>query len=170
MLLVVFDEARGRTRRLVAMQRITEGITGAQQYGHIVDRALEELKYGMRVRGSWFRLVESGHLVATHAAGMTSDFLRDAGFAEISDSVSKILEHPGAQVTSRNDAGHEPKEALQHEKIRQVVTVPVLGGKAPVGLLMLGNCYGRQWTAEELEFLQACAKQIALGVENFRLL
>jgi len=170
MLLVVFDEARGRTRRLIAMQRITEGITGAQQYGHIVDRALEELKYGMRVRGAWFRLVESGHLVATHAAGMTSDFLRDAGFAEISDSVSKILEHPGAHVTSRNDAGHEPKEALEHEKIRQVVTVPVLGGKAPVGLLMLGNSYGRQWTAEELEFLQACAKQIALGVENFRLL
>src|SRR5438477_7252307 len=31
MLLVVFDEARGRTRRLIAMQRITEGITGAQQ-------------------------------------------------------------------------------------------------------------------------------------------
>ncbi|MGZ4818875.1 MAG: PAS domain S-box protein [Terriglobales bacterium] len=170
MLLVVFDEARGRTRRLIAMQRITEGITGAQQYGHIVDRAVEELKYGMRVRGVWFRLVESGHLVATHASGLTSDFLRDAGFAEISDSVSKILEQPSAQVTSRNDAGHEPKAALEHERIRQVVTVPVLGGKAPVGLLMLGHSYGRQWTTEELEFLQACAKQIALGVENFRLL
>jgi PAS domain S-box-containing protein len=170
MLLVVFDEARGRTRRLLAMQRITEGVTGAQQYGHIVDRAVEELKYGMRVRGAWFRLAEGGHLVATHAAGLTSDFLRDAGFAEISEGVSKILEHPGAHVTSRNDARHEPKEALEHEKIRQVVTVPVLGGKAPVGLLMLGNSYGRQWTAEELEFLQACAKQIALGVENFRLL
>jgi hypothetical protein len=136
MLLVVFDEARGRTRRLLAMQRITEGVTGAQQYGHIVDRAVEELKYGMRVRGAWFRLAEGGHLVATHAAGLTSDFLRDAGFAEISEGVSKILEHPGAHVTSRNDAGHEPKEALEHEKIRQVVTVPVLGGKAPVGLLM----------------------------------
>jgi PAS domain S-box-containing protein len=170
MLLVVFDEARGRTRRLIAIQRITEGISGAQQYGHIVDRAVEELKYGMRVRGAWFRLLEGGHLVATHAAGLTSDFLRDAGFAEVSDSVSKILEHAAAQVTSRNDAGHEPKEALQHENIRQVVTVPVLGGKAPVGLLMLGDSYGRQWTAEELEFLQACAKQIALGVENFRLL
>ena len=35
---------------------------------------------------------------------------------------------------------------------------------------MLGHSYGRQWTTEELEFLQACAKQIALGVENFRLL
>ena len=170
MLLVVFEEARGRTRRLIAMQRITEGISGAQQYGHIVDRAVEELKYGMRVRGVWFRLAESGHLVATHASGLTSDFLRDAGLAEISESVSKLLEQPCARVTSRSETGHEPKDALEHEGLRQLITVPALGGKAPVGLLMLGNTYGRQWTAEELEFLQACAKQIALGVENFRLL
>ena len=170
MLLVVFEEARGRTRRLIAMQRITEGISGAQQYGHIVDRAVEELKYGMRVRGVWFRLAESGHLVATHASGLTSDFLRDAGLAEISESVSKLLEQPCARVTSRSETGHEPKDALEHEGLRQLITVPALGGKAPVGLLMLGNAHGRQWTAEELEFLQACAKQIALGVENFRLL
>lgn len=170
MLLVVLDEARGRTRRLLAMQRITDGIAGAQQYGHIVDRAVEELKYGMRVRGAWFRLVESGHLVATHAAGLSSDFLRDAGFAEVSEGVSKILQQATARVNSRDDAGHEPKEALENEKIRQVVTVPVLGGKAPVGLLMLGHSHKRHWTSEELDFLQACGKQLALAVENFRLL
>jgi PAS domain S-box-containing protein len=170
MLLVVMDEARGRTRRLVAMQGITDSVAGAQQYGHIVQRAVDELKYAMRVRGAWFRLVETGHLVATHSAGLSSDFLRDAGFAEISEVVSKILSHADAQVTRRDDAGHEPKEALEHEKIRQVLTVPVLGGKAPVGLLMLGHSYGRKWTEEELEFLQACGKQLALAVENFRLL
>jgi PAS domain S-box-containing protein len=170
MLLVVMDEARARTRRLVAMQGITDSIAGAQQYGHVVQRAVDELKYGMRVRGAWFRLVETGHLVATHSAGLSSDFLRDAGFAEISEGVSKILSQPGAQITRRDEAGHEPKEALEREKIRQVLTVPVLGGKAPVGLLMLGHSYGRKWTEEELEYLQACGKQLALAVENFRLL
>jgi PAS domain S-box-containing protein len=170
MLLVVMDEARARTRRLVAMQGITDSIAGAQQYGHVVQRAVDELKYGMRVRGAWFRLVETGHLVATHSAGLSSDFLRDAGFAEISEGVSKILSQPGAQITRSDEASHEPKEALEREKIRQVLTVPVLGGKAPVGLLMLGHSYGRKWTEEELEYLQACGKQLALAVENFRLL
>jgi two-component system NtrC family sensor kinase len=170
MLLVVLEEARGRTRRLLAMQAITASVPGAQQYGHVVERTLDELKYAMRVRGVWFRLVESGHLVATHAAGLSSEFLRDAGFAETSDNVSKILAHSSAHVSFRDATEHEPKEALEREKIRQVVTVPVLGGKAPVGLLMLGHFYGRQWTAEELDFLQACAKQLALAVENFRLL
>jgi PAS domain S-box-containing protein len=170
MLLVVLDEARGRTRRLMAMQAVTESIAGAQQYGQVVQCAVEELKWAMRVRGAWFRLIESGHLVATHAAGVSSDFLRDASFAESSESIAKLLSQSSALVTKAADAGHEPREALGSEKIRQVVTVPVLGGKAPVGLLMLGHSFRRQWTAEELEFLQACAKQLALAVENFRLL
>lgn len=170
MLLVVLDEARGRTRRLLAMQAITGSIPGAQQYGQVVERTVDELKYAMRVRGVWFRLVESGHLVATHAAGLSSDFLRDAGFAELGDKVAQALSQSSARVTSRNSTEHEPQTVLEHEKIRQVVTVPVLGGKAPVGLLMLGHSLRRQWTAEELDFLQACAKQLALAVENFRLL
>jgi PAS domain S-box-containing protein len=170
MLLVVLDEARGRTRRLMAMQGITESVAGAQQYGHIVQRAVEDLKYAMRVRGAWFRLIETGHLVATHAAGLSSDFLRDAGFAEISESVLTTLGQAGARVTARDQAGQEPTESLKSERIRQVVTIPVLGGKAAVGLLMLGHSHSRQWTAEELDFLQACAKQLALAVENFRLL
>ncbi len=170
MLLVTLDEARGRARRLAAMQAITDSVGVAQQHGHVVQHAIEELKRGMRVRAAWFRLVEGGHLVATHATGVSADFLRDAGFAETSENVSKILNQGISQVTTRDNSGHEPKEALEQEKIRQVVTVPVLGGKAPVGLLMLGHSFGRQWTAEELDFLQACAKQLALAVENFRLL
>jgi two-component system NtrC family sensor kinase len=169
-LLVVFDEARGRSRRLRAMQAITESIAGAQQYGHVVQRAVEEMKRAMRVRAAWFRLVETGHLVATHSAGLSSEFLRDAGFAEMNEAVSKTLSQPVAQVTTSEGAAHEQKESLKSEKIRQLITVPVLGGKAPLGLLMLGNSHGRLWTAEELEFLQTCAKQLALAVENFRLL
>lgn len=170
MVLVVLDEARGRTRRLLAMQAISDSIAGAQQYGHIVERAIEALKYAMRVRGAWFRLIESGHLVATHATGVSADFLRDAGLAEMNEKVSNLLSQTRASVTSRDEAGPEPEEALEREKIRQVVSVPVLGGKAPVGLLMLGYSWSRQWTGEELDFLQACAKQLALAVENFRLL
>ena len=101
MLLVVFDEARARTRRLLAMQAITESIAGAQQYGNVVQRAVEELQRVTRVRAAWFRLIESGHLVPTHAAGLSADFLRDAGFAEITEERSKIWNIPDAQVSNR---------------------------------------------------------------------
>ncbi len=170
MLLVVFDESRSRTRRLQAMQAITGSIATAQQYGNVVQRAVEELQAVTRVRAAWFRLSEGGHLVATHAAGLSSDFLRDAGFAEITEDISKLLEHSDPKVTTRDTAAPESRECLESENIRQVVIIPVVGNKAPVGLLLLGNSRNRQWTSEELDFLQACGKQLALAVENFRLL
>ena len=79
MLLVVLDEARTRTRRLQAVQAITTSMASAQQYGNVVQSAVEELQRLTRVRAAWFRLVEGGHLVATHAVGLSADFLRDAG-------------------------------------------------------------------------------------------
>ena len=112
MLLVVLDEARSRARRLRAVQAITSSIASAQQYGNVVQSAVEELQRLTRVKASWFRLLEGGHLVATHAVGLSPDFLRDAGFAEINDDISKLLEKPGPQVTTRNAAGPEPVECL----------------------------------------------------------
>jgi PAS domain S-box-containing protein len=170
MLLVVFDESRMRTRRLCAVQAITNSLVSAQQYGNVVQSAIEELKRLTGVRAAWFRLLEGGHLVATHAVGLSPDFLRDAGFAEMNDDIHKLLAQPGPQVTTREAAGPEPKACLETEKIRQLVMVPVMGNKSPIGLLLLGGSISRQWTPEELEFLQVCAKQLAVAVENFRLL
>ncbi len=170
MLLVAMDEARVRTRRLRAVQAITSSMATAQQYGSVVQAAVEELQSLTGVRAAWFRLLEGGHLVATHAAGLSSDFLRDAGMAEITDEITKLLNHPGPVVTTRESAGPEPELCLENEKIRHLVMVPVVGNKSPIGLLLLGSSGNRLWTAEELEFLQGCAKQLAVAVENFRLL
>ena len=170
MLLIVLDQAQARTRRLHAVQAISSSIAAAQQYGSVVQRTLEELRRALRVRGAWFRLLEAGHLVATHATGLSSEFVRDAGFAAQNEETSKLLAQTSPRVTLPENAAHEPEQCLDHEKIRQLVIVPVAGAKAPLGLLTLGHSRSRQWTPEELEFLQACGKQVALAVENFRLL
>ena len=168
MLLVALDHARARARRLVAIQTVTESIATAQQYGNVVQCAVDELWRLTHAR-IWFRLLESGNLVATHAAGLSSDFLRDAGIIPVDEKISKLLELPAANICTRNDS-HEHQECLKDEKLNQLVTVPVIGNKAPVGVLTLGTRASREWNSEETEFLQACAKQIAVAVENFRLL
>jgi two-component system NtrC family sensor kinase len=170
MILVAFGQARMRTRRLLAMQALTSSMATAQQYGNVVQCAVAELHRVTRVRAAWFRLLEGGHLVATHAVGLSSDFLRDAGFAELNDDLSKLLAQTEPQVTTRQTPGPETEQCLEVEKIRQLVIVPVVGNKSPVGVLLLGNSGSRHWTAEEFEFLKGCAKQLALAVENFRLL
>jgi two-component system NtrC family sensor kinase len=170
MLLVLLGEMRGRTRRLQAMQAITESIASAQQYGSVVQCAVNEIRRVAGVRSCWFRLVEGGHLVATHGAGISPEFLRDAGFAQITDETSKLWEKRTPQVAKSNKAGTEPSDCLTAEKIRQVVIIPAAGNKAPIGLLMIGVSASRQWTPEELEFFVSCARQVALAIENFRLL
>lgn len=170
MLLVVLDQTRQRTRRLSALQALTNSMSGAQQYGNVVQPALEQLQHVLRVRATWFRLLDAGHLVATHAAGLSAEFLRDAGMVPMSEDLTKLLEKPDPRVASRNAADPEAGLILEAEKIQQVILVPVIGNKSPVGLLLLGLSTSRQWTPEELEFLQTCARQLATGVENFRLL
>ena len=170
MLLLVLGEMRAWARRLEALQSVTNSIASAQQYGSVVQCAVEEIQRVSGMRACWFRLVEGSHLVATHAAGLSAEFLRDAGFAQITDEISKLWEKREPKVQKAEDDTCEPADCLAVEKIHQLVMVPVVGSKAPVGLLMIGHSSGRQWTTEELAFLQSCARQITLAVENFRLL
>jgi PAS domain S-box-containing protein len=170
MLLIVFSQARRRSQRLLAMQALTAAVANAQQYGNVVQVAVQQLKHTLPVRAAWFRLIEGNQLVATHAAGVSADFLRDAGLAEISEEITHLLEQSEARISKRDAASPEDMDLLHGEKIWQVVTVPVLGNKSPIGLLFLGSSATRDWTGEELTFLKAYAKQLAVAVENFRLL
>ena len=170
MLLVIFGESRARTARLLSMQAITHSMACAQQYGNVVQSAIEELQRVTGSRSAWFRLLEGGQLVATHAVGLSADFLRDAGFATLNDEFSQFLAAGAPQVIKAEAATSEQADALALEKLNQLVLVPVMGNKSLVGLLLLGNSSSRQWTEEELAFLQGCAGQLALAIENFRLL
>jgi PAS domain S-box-containing protein len=170
MLLVVFGEARARGRRLRVLQALTESIVLAQQQGGMMEDALGELRELTRSEAAWFRLIEGGDLVATHAVGVSPDFLRDAGCAELTESVSQMLER--GKPVKAHGSGVSPENAglLKSEKLDSLLMVPVLGKKRPIGLLVLGNVQARRLTAEELEFLESCGRQLGIAIENFRLL
>ncbi len=170
MLLVVFGEARARGRRLKVLQALTESIVLAQQQGGMMEDALGELRGLTKSEAAWFRLIEGGNLVATHAVGVSPDFLRDAGCAELTESVSQMLER--GKPVKAHGSGASPENAglLKSEKLDSLLMVPVLGKKTPIGLLVLGNVQARRLTAEELEFLESCGRQLGIAIENFRLL
>src|SRR5580692_6606330 len=170
MLLIVFGEARARDRRLKVLRALTESIVLAQQQGGMLDESLGELQRLTKSRAAWFRLIEGGHLVATHAVGVSTDFLREAGFAQLTEDVSEMLERGRAVTAAANEAGSEDSGLLEQEKLKYVVMVPVLGKKSSIGLLMLGSAAPRKLTPEELEFLETCGRQLGIAIENFRLL
>jgi PAS domain S-box-containing protein len=170
MLLVVFREARARAQRLTVLHALTESIILAQQQGGMMDKALEALRQLTESKAAWFRLIESGHLVATHAVGVSSEFLREVGIAELSGSASQMLEQGKPVTVRRDDPSPEDQELLQSEKIRHLLMVPVLGKKSPIGLLILGTAADRKLTVDENEFLETCGRQLGIAIENFRLL
>ena len=169
-LLVVFDEGRARGKRLAVAQGLNAEIASAQQYGNMVQSAIEKLQALTQARAAWFRLLEGGHLVATHTAGVSADFLRDASLATVTEELRVMLERAEPHVAKTGDAAPENPECLQAQKVRHVVMLPVVGKKSPIGLLVLGMSRKVLWTPEELEFLHGCARQVAMAIENFRLL
>jgi PAS domain S-box-containing protein len=170
MLLIVFGEARARGRRLKVLRALTESIVLAQQQGGMMEEALGELQRLTKSKAAWFRLIEGGHLVATHAVGVSTDFLREAGFAQLTESVSQMLEQGKPVLARANGASPEDAGLLNAEKLQYVVMVPVLGKKSSIGLVVLGSARARNLTAEELEFLETCGRQLGIAIENFRLL
>ena len=169
MLLVVLGEARAEGKRLNVLRALTESTVLAQQQGGMMEVVLEQLQRLTTSRAAWFRLIEGGHLVATHAVGVSTDFLREAGLAELSESVSQTLQRGKPVMAHRAGAAPEDAGLLKSEKILYVVIVPVLGKRAPIGLLVLGSTSARKLTTEELEFLETCGRQLGIAIENFRL-
>jgi PAS domain S-box-containing protein len=170
MLLVVFQEARARSQRLAVLRSLTESVVLAQQQGGMMDKSLEELRRLTKSKAAWFRLIEGGHLVATHAVGVSQEFLREMGIAELTDNVSQMLAQGTVQIPKRGDPTPEDEQLLKSEKLLHLVIVPVLGKKSPIGLILLGSPHERKLTAEELDFLEICGRQLGIAVENFRLL
>jgi PAS domain S-box-containing protein len=170
MLMLALSEARARTGRLLVLQYLTRSTASAPSYGNIVQPVLEELRRLEHVRAAWFRLVDGENLVATHAVGLSAEFLRVNSFAPLNEDCSKLLEAAEPTIAKRDTAFPETPESLKDEKIRQIVIAPVLGNKAAVGLLFLGDSGSRHWNPDELDFLAACAKQLAVAIENSRLL
>ncbi len=136
----------------------------------MMDKSLEELQRLTKSKAAWFRLIEGGHLVATHAVGVSQEFLREMGIAELTDNVSQTLAQGTVQIPKKGEPTLEDEQLLKSEKLLHLVIVPVLGKKAPIGLILLGGPHGRKQTAEELDFLEMCGRQLGIAVENFRLL
>ena len=170
MLLIAFQEARARDQRLSVLAALTESIVLAQQQGGMMDKSLEELRRLTRSKAAWFRLIEGKHLVATHAVGVSQEFLREMGMTELNESVSQTLARGMPETARRSNASLEDGLLLKSENIHHLVMVPVLGKKSPIGLVVLGSARARELTAEELDFLETCGRQLGIAVENFRLL
>jgi two-component system NtrC family sensor kinase len=169
MLLVVFDEFRVRTRRLASLNALTTNIARAAEQGPMAPDALKDLQKLMEASAIWFRLRNGQKLTIFQHSGLSEDFLRARSSISTSDQLEAIPPENRPAVISAASLNPVHSSFLEHEKLKQLVIVPVPGKKSMVGILVLGNRTRKSFAPDEFSFLMSCGQQLGLALENLHL-
>jgi len=156
-------------QRLQALSATAESIVRAQQPNGLIEQALPELQRATQSLAVWFRQFENGRLLPAHATGVSQDLFRELAALELNGALSEAMDRATPYLANRDDPSPEDAAWLRSAKVRQVLLVPVVGKKSPIGLLSIGGARKKDHSAEELDFLETCARQLGIAIENFRL-
>jgi PAS domain S-box-containing protein len=170
MIFTVFDDSKARTKRLHVVNTLTTSIARAQQYGPMMQTALEELKSLMHARAAWFRILEGDRMVVAQHIGVSPEFIRTVGQIGLDDTLQQVFQQGTPMVLKTAGIAPPLNQQLKLENLNHVVLVPVLGKKSVIGTLALGWSRGRFFTPEDIDFLSTTANQLGMAVENLRLL
>ncbi|MGA2354590.1 MAG: GAF domain-containing protein [Terriglobales bacterium] len=169
-LVVVLDDSRLRTRRLIMLNELTGTIARGQNHAPMMQTALEKLRVVAGAKASWFQLMEGDHLVPTQHAGLSPEFLRAIGHVGTDGIEARVLEENRATVIQVSEMSAPQREQLAKHGLHHAILLPVQGKKTVIGVLSLGYSGRRHHTREELEFLETVVQKLGIAVENLRLL
>jgi PAS domain S-box-containing protein len=168
--LLALEDSRARMHRLALLNELTITISRAQNHGPMMQSALEKLKTMVRAKAAWFRLLEGERMIVSQYVGISPEFLRAIGQVSVDETLARVMEGNKAAVLKSTAVPNEVGEQLRAERLRQVVILPVIGKKAPIGTLTLAFSSEQPRIVEELEFLEAICQQLGIAIENLRLL
>jgi len=168
--LIALEDSRTRIDRLAVLNELSVTISRAQNHGPMMQAALEKLKAVVGAKAAWFRLLEGERMVVTQYVGISPEFLRAIGQVSLDETLSHVFEGNKAAVLKLSEVGPEVRDELQAHGFRQLVVLPVVGKKAPIGTLTLAFAAQRPRLAEEIAFLETTSQQLGIAIENLRLL
>jgi PAS domain S-box-containing protein len=173
----LYREAQRRRDVAEVLARLGRELTGtleAERVADLVTRGIVDL---LGVQGSVvFRYEpEAGTLHAIAAHGPASDTVRGLvlgpgeGIAGRAVAARKVV--VTADVTREPGIDHAPEHraALTRQDLRAMIGIPLFTHERIIGALAVGDHTGREFTADELQAVQAFADQAALALENARL-
>jgi PAS domain S-box-containing protein len=170
------DAQRGRdvAEVLARLGRELIGTLEMERIAELVSRGLVDL---MGVQGAAVSRYEPEHgtlhTLASHGpvAWMVRGVVLQPGEGIAGRAVAerKVIVTPDALHEPRLELAREVRERLAAAGVGALVGVPLLTHERIIGALALADRTGREFTADELQALQAFADQAALAFENARL-
>ncbi|HET7344055.1 MAG TPA: GAF domain-containing protein, partial [Methylomirabilota bacterium] len=173
----LYREAQRRRDVAEVLARLARELTSTldvERIAELVGRGILDL---LDVRGSAVFRYEpedgSLHAIASHGPGahLIRGVVLQPGEGTAGRAVAErklvttadVLTEPGIELSP------ELRQRLASDNLRAIVAVPLLTHDRIVGALGLSDTTGREFTADELQTLQAFADQAALAFENARL-
>jgi GAF domain-containing protein len=173
----LYREAQRRRDVAETLARVARELTGTlegERIAELVTHGLVDL-LGTRAAALYHYDPQTGalHQLAAHGVGADVvrgiDFRAGEGVPGWAIAERKIVTTPDVLREPRVQLSPELRERVVRNGIGAVVGVPLLTRESIVGALALGDRRGREFSADELQALQAFADQTALALENARL-
>ena len=173
----LYREAQRRRDVAEVLARLGRELTGTLQTERIADLVTHGLLDLLGVQSSAvFRFEpEDGtlHEIASH--GPASSIARGLvlrpgeGIAGLAVADRKVVVTPDVLREPRLTHTPEQRALLARHGIRAMIGIPLFTSERVIGALAVGDRAGREFSAEELQAVQAFADQTALALENARL-
>ena len=140
----------------------------------VLKKVADRISWALEVKACTIRLLspDGKYLAASASHGLSSDYLRK-GRIEVDKSGIDQQALQG-EVVQIGDAGSDPRfqypDAARKEGIASVAVVPLrLDEGTKLGVLRVYSGQPREFSGEEIEFLEAMADLCALAIKNAKL-
>jgi signal transduction histidine kinase len=168
---------RRREDELAGLYRSVHATTSTLDLSEVLTRLAEETTKALECKGAVIRLLDASgsHLEVAGSYGLSANYLDkapiDVARARIDQEAlsGKTVLIP--DVTQENRLRYPDKIAA--EGIRTILSTPLIGKRAPIGVLRAYGGLSHRFTEEDAAFLSAIAAEGAVAIENaqaFRLL
>ncbi len=152
---------------------VAKAINSTLDFSQVLETIVKEVVESMGLKASSLRLLDrrGKRLLMGAAYGLSEDYIRK-GAVEVNKSGIDKEVLAGKTVSifdARTDPRFQYPEQAKKEGIRSVLVVPLMVEDRAIGVMRAYAAENREFSEDEVEFLNAVANLSAIAIENARL-
>ena len=164
---LLFRELREREARLDGIGQVNEAAMQSLELHELMDSVLARIMGIMEAQAALIMLMRGGRLVAVASRGFKEGLVEDFSLS-LGEGVAGQVATTGKPV-SISDVQSDPRivhPILVDNGIRSLLAVPMLRGGETIGVLHVDWREQRDFTTDDVRFLELLADRVAVAVFN----
>ncbi len=164
-------EAEALTRRLSALQTVTDAALAHLSVGEVISESLQRTREALSVDTASILLLETSgdELVAWAAQGLEEEVELGVRIPVGKGFAGRIIADMQPMIISDVDDADVFNPLLREKGIKSLLGVPLVVGGHPIGVLHVGMLKQANFSDDDVRLLQLAGDRIALAIENARL-